>query len=271
MSPKPFYSSTDSTNPFLSRLANSVEVKSKAVLRDDPNGLWEALLEAHGNSKSTGITGFQAAALYTAVLKFRPRLVLELGAGLSSIVLGFAAMRLTNLGFSCEVHSWEESEVYFADLRPLVPDCLSAFLTISVAEPIDEYETPEWLGVKFPKKEALPYDLVVVDGPQYPEGVTRREGRQRAFDADVLDVLSTNPNRFVVMVDGRKQTIEALRELRPFGRWRKGRFDPISFQPPSASRVSMRAVLQEFSKRVLGGRVFPHTFKYWFVPPAAGR
>lgn len=271
MSPKLLIASTAGKNCSLGRMAKYVEAKSVAVLRDDPNGLWEALLGAHEKSKSIGITGFEAAALYTAVLKFRPRYVLELGAGLSSIVLGYAAKRLSDQGFACEVHSWEESEAYFADLRPLVPGCLSAFLKILVAEAISEQETPEWRGVRFPAKEALPYDLVFVDGPEYPERVPRGEGRQRAFDADVLDVLSTNPNRFVVMVDGRRQTIEALRELRPFGHWRMGRFDPFSIQPPSASRVSIRAGLHEVVRRVLGRNLLPHTFKFWFVPPAAER
>lgn len=266
MCPKPIYAPIGETRRFFPAVKNFVEMQAAKALRENPNGLWDALVAAHKSSRSIGITTFEAAAMYTAVLQLKPRYVLELGSGLSSIVLGYAAKRLTEAGNFCEVHSWEESRDYLDDLLPLVPGSLAQNLHLSVATPTARSETPEWLGVRFPGKQKLPYDLIFVDGPEYPEGVPKSSGGQRSFDADVLDVLETNTSNLVVMIDGRSQTVEALREIRPFGTWRLGRFDPLSVKPPNPSRMAIRYRLQQVGRLLFGKQLFPHTFWFWFVP-----
>lgn len=256
---------------FSRRLYRLVEAKSVKALKRDPNGLWSHLLAAHKESSSIGITVLEAASLYTAVLKFRPRFVLELGSGLSTIVLGFAAKRLSDEGSPCEIHSWEESKAYCEDLLPLIPDCIHPFLTISVAGPVEKVESPSWSGVRFTPKKYLPYDLVFVDGPEYPEKAPSGPGLSRSFDADALDVLSMNPNEFVVMVDGRRQTVEALRELRPFGIWRLGRSSPVSIAAPKQRGARIRSIFQKGLQLGLGRSLLPHTFWFWFVPNASKR
>jgi hypothetical protein len=271
MTPKPLSSNRATGNRVQSWLMNRTEKTAREAIRSDPNGLYRALLEAHGSSSSIGISLFEAAALYSAVLRFRPKRILELGAGLSSIVLGYAAKRLSESGLPSEVHSWEESAAYFHDLQPLIPEAIRPFLTISVGSPIRVAESDRWIGVRFPEKSPAPYDLVFVDGPEYPERIAPQTGESRHFDADVLDVLGWNPSPLVVLVDGRRQTVAALRELRPFGVWRYGRMSPLSISPPRMTTPRIRNLVNKALVRVLGRESVPPTLNFWFVPAASSR
>ncbi len=202
------------------------------------------------------------------MLRLRPKYVLELGSGLSSIVLGYAAKRLSESGSPCVVHSWEESADYFADLEPLIPGLLEPYLQRFVSHPVEQAESLSWVGLRFPDKALIPYDLVFVDGPEYPEWNSPQSSPSRYFDADVLDALDQNPNPFIVMIDGRRQTVAALRELHPYGVWRYGRMNPMHPGLPKQNLAFVREGINKALVFAFGGSALPGTFKFWFVPNA---
>jgi hypothetical protein len=248
------------------------------LLRKDPNGMWTHVERARTEAWSVGLTLPEFYFLYTLVLRQRPRYILELGSGISSIVLGFAALRLTDEGSPCTVHTYEESAEFASDLASFIPDKIRHHVVFHVESPIVRELSDSWASVSFPNKEPLPYDLVVVDGPQYEDKICVNTSLRKAFDGDALDVLEWQPEPFGVVVDGRKQTVKAFEELAPYGRRWKGRafprllawppIGPFSIGPFSARLASRLAkVTAQSPLRAL----FPVAFHVWAVPARAHR
>src|SRR5688500_3345265 len=71
--------------------------------------LWQALVPILQAAKSTGCTYFELEALYSHIVRHRPSTILELGSGISTIVMGFAAKHVRSAGQACTIISMEEN------------------------------------------------------------------------------------------------------------------------------------------------------------------
>ena len=195
------------------RLLQSLdEVRARRRLRADPP-LWRALRPIVQASASTGCTSYELDVLYRNVVERRPRRVLELGAGISTIVLGYAARKVAALGGQPPtIVSMEESAFYHEDLSRLIPDEVRGHIRL-VLSPVEDRECGDGLiGRRYASTPAEPYDLVFIDGPQVP---MYRDDR-RYFDADILDVLDWNEGPFTALLDNRKGTRINLATLLPW-------------------------------------------------------
>jgi hypothetical protein len=174
--------------------------------------LWRALSRAADESASTGCTFYELNVLYQQIVRSKPSKVLELGSGISTIVMGFAAKHVTASGNPCTVVSMEESEFYCNDLRRLVPaeimDCIQLIYSPVEDRRLDGHH----IARCYVAKPEHPYEFVFIDGPRIPESRTDH----RYFDGDLLDVINWNRAAFDAYLDGRSIVADHLRELCPW-------------------------------------------------------
>jgi hypothetical protein len=140
-----------------------------------------------------------------------PREVLELGAGISTIVLGHAAKLLRQRGKPCHIVSMEESEGYFHNLKRLLPKQLEEYVTL-IRSDVEDRVVGSAIARFYRDKPVKSYDMVFIDGPQVPD----RDPRY--LDGDLLDVIEWNDGAFTAYLDGRRYTRENLRILLPWTR-----------------------------------------------------
>ena len=181
------------------------------LLRSD-HTLWRGLEPILDRSSSTGCTFHELATLYQHVVTYRPTEILELGAGISTIVLGYAAKQICDGGGACHLTSLEESEFYYNDLLTIVPHEILQYVDI-ILSPVEDRDAGDGrIGRHYIGLPKHRYDLVFVDGPQVPEA--KRDPRY--FDSDLLDTLRWNDDAFVAYVDGRQTTRDNLQRLMPW-------------------------------------------------------
>ena len=92
-----------SVHRFIGELRGRRHLKKNAFL-------WHGLLPILQRSASVGCTFFELDALYHEITRQRPKRVLELGSGISTIVMGFAAHSLLAEGEKCTVVTMEQHE-----------------------------------------------------------------------------------------------------------------------------------------------------------------
>jgi hypothetical protein len=182
------------------------EVMAKQRLRGD-RALWKDLRPVLDRSSSRGCTFYELHLLYDYIVQHRPRYVLELGAGVSTIVLGHAALRVRQSGLPCTIVSMEESLDYFQDLQNLLPNGLRECLEV-VLSPTEDRNVGGRIARCYAKKPKRAYDMVFIDGPQVPKDAT-------FFDGDILDVAAWNPEPFTAFLDARLSTRDSIAALFP--------------------------------------------------------
>ena len=88
------------------------------------------MAELFRRSASTGCTYHELGTLYRHIIRHRPRHVLELGSGMSTLVLAHAARLVRDQGGECQVISMEEDSFYFNNLMSLLPAWVSDYATV---------------------------------------------------------------------------------------------------------------------------------------------
>lgn len=152
-------------------------------------------------SPSTGCNYAELAVLYYHIRRFRPTEVLELGSGLSTVVMAHAALRNSVSGAPCFVTSMEEATDFAAATWQIIPERLARNVDIVVSEVTAVPEPGGWVAVGYRELPGKPYDMVFIDGPQLPDN--SRDSMY--YDADVLRVARSSGG-LVALLDGREST-----------------------------------------------------------------
>jgi hypothetical protein len=188
--------------------------------------LWLVLEPVILKSTSTGCDYSELWVLNRHVRKARPSAILELGSGISTVVITNAVRSLAREGHSCRFVSMEESVEYHAQLLSIFPPELLAHADI-LCSPVEDRAMPGGLIARTCRdKPRERYDFVFIDGPQVPK-------TGGYFDADILDVLAWNEGPVTAFLDQRMTTRKALLSLLPFAKVRANR-EFARFQIPAA-------------------------------------
>jgi hypothetical protein len=185
------------------------------TLRGNPD-LRHDLAEMFRRSASTGCTYHELGVLYQHIVSKKPRFVLELGCGVSTLVLAHAAKLVRDQGGECHVISMEEDSFYHEHLKSLLPDRIKPYVDV-VLSPVKEEKIGDCFSRYYQDTPPHPYELVFVDGPKLPR-------QPNYLDGDILKVLDWNESSFDAYIDGRKSTRENLVRLLPY---LKASVDPV--------------------------------------------
>ena len=178
-------------------------------LRAD-KALWEVLDPICRASSSTGCTFHELYVLYRFIRRKRPRHVLELGAGVSTVVMAHAVKLCCDAGSQSHLVAMEDHSFYHDELQKSFPEHLKPHVSL-VLSPTEDVEFKGLVGRRYINKPRHEYGMVFIDGPEIP---TQKEDAS-FFDGDVLDVREWNPGRFNAYLDCRIGTRDNLRKLFP--------------------------------------------------------
>lgn len=223
---------------YLNPLKTFAERRAQERLKND-QPLWQSLQSILSRSESTGCTFYELEVLYRHIVDCKPALVLELGSGISTVAMGYAAKRVRKLGSPCTIVSIEESQFYYEDLRKLIPEDITACVEL-IQSPVEDIRMGDNLiARRYANVPPQPYDLVFIDGPQIP----KFRIDPRYFDGDVLRVMEWNQRPFTAYLDGRLGTLTNLQRLLPWATFdfdRRHRFTRIEI-PGKADRGELHA------------------------------
>ena len=166
-------------------------------------GAWEPLQQYLERTRSTGCSYIDYWHLYDHVRKYRPREVLELGTGASTIVLAHA---LSEHGGG-RVTSMEESEEWYRHARQNLPPGLSVEIVLS--ETVEDAFSL-FRGIRYRDVPDRNYDFVFVDGPGY----TTKAG-DVTFDFDLIRVVAAADTPLRAVIDKRISTCFVLQRVLP--------------------------------------------------------
>lgn len=163
--------------------------------------LWKEINEYKKRTNSTGCSWIDLWTLYKFTRDRKPKEVLELGPGLSTLVISFALMENEQEGFPGRMTSMEENEFYYRKEIEIHPEYLKKYVDFVLCEKVEDYFYL-FRGVKYKSKPLKNYDFVFVDGPTLESPV---DGKM-TFDYDLLEVVSNSENPIFGIIDYRLTT-----------------------------------------------------------------
>lgn len=144
--------------------------------------------------------------LYTHIKKYRPKEVLECGAGVSTFVLAYAIAENGN----GRVTSVDELGWWLEKVRESLPEFLKKHVELLLREKV-EHRHSLFRGARYKDIPDRPYDWIYIDGPTTSLG----EGAdmQKTFDADFLEILARTKGTVRGLIDNRKTTCWVLHKV----------------------------------------------------------
>ncbi len=173
--------------PYVDKVLNK-RALSKIQKREELWGILQTVI-----SPSTGCSFSDYWALYSYIKKQKPLEVLELGSGISTLVIAQALLE-NGIG---RVTSMEESWKYRDATDKTIPNSLRSFVDLCVS-PAVEYRWGPFVGTVYKEIPEREYDFVFVDGPQYDA--------TNSFDADLLRLISRSERPVSALIDMRTGT-----------------------------------------------------------------
>lgn len=162
----------------------------------------QALLDAMWDKtpdgqRSTGVSTADFLALHTALCQWRPRYILELGAGRSTAVIGAVAAQRHD-GASAEFFAVEESAAWLANHKQVIPGRVLSTVNLihraATVKAVDSTRCAHYCDLPI-----RPYEFIHVDGPAVLERGVR-------VSSDVIDLLPHLGARCFITFDGREET-----------------------------------------------------------------
>jgi hypothetical protein len=201
------------------------DVYARRQLQADQD-FWRCLSPIFSNSMSTGCDFYELWMLYKYVLKAKPKCILELGSGVSTVVIAYA---IKKENYSCKFVSMEESAPYYENLKAMIPKDLAPLVDLRLSPAEDRPLDNGLVARCYVDKPRHAYDFVFIDGPQYPKA-------ENYFDGDLLDAIAWNDQPFVAFLDERLTTRRNLKKILPFVRCRETKGFTKFFVPAVAKR-----------------------------------
>ncbi len=192
------------------------------------------------NTPSTGANYYDYWLLYSHIRKTRPLEVLELGPGLTTLVI---ALALYENGAG-RVTALEDLKIYHDALQEIIPDHLRPFIDLNLS-PSRQVHYGPFRGKAYTSIPERDYDFVWIDGPNYD--------RQTEFDADILEIVAKRDKPITAYVDSRIGSCFIYGLV--FGN--KFRYDYIRrIGKLTASKHDMRTYKEIFSTIKLRGTIY---------------
>ncbi len=178
-----------------------------------------AIGEYSARSDVTGVSMSDYLTLYEEVRARKPREILELGTGVSTVVLAHAALANTAEGAPpARITSMEEDAGWTRKAQACLPGDVADFVDIIHSPKIDGYYKI-FRGVQYEAVPERPYDFVFSDGPQRTSPVSG----DNLFDLDLIHIVRRSDTPIHAVVDDHFLTFYVFQKV--FGT-RLARYSP---------------------------------------------
>jgi len=167
-------------------------------------GLWKVLTDYINRLSSRGCSYSDYWVLYQYVRKNKPKEILELGTGVTTIVMAYA---LEENGFG-RITSMEDIEKYTSMAIDLLPSRFKKNVDI-VHSPKVEKVYQIFRGVAYKEIPDRSYDFIFVDGPS-TRSIT---DDVKTFDFDLIHIIEKAKKPITAIIDNRKSTCFVLQNI----------------------------------------------------------
>ena len=170
-------------------------------------GLKKELRLAQKFSQSTGCNAFELAQLHLRARRKTSKSVLELGSGVSTLVLAHACWLNSRRGERARVVSMEESFFFAAETMKFIPAYLRPHVLVITSKVVQQVDG-DWTGFSYEARPRATPDFVFIDGPQLPDNGVN----SFFYDSDIEQIAQDASRPFVAYLDGRNSTKVKLAE-----------------------------------------------------------
>lgn len=170
--------------------------------------LWSVISEYMKNTSSTGVSWSDFDMLYKTIRKLKPKNILELGPGASTVVMAHALQENANEGYHGKITAIEELEFYLKMSEELLPERLRPFVTYHLSPRVD-YNYEIFRGVRYRDVPEIEYDFIFIDGPEHISPTDS----QFTFDADFIYQLKRIKGEVSGIIDYRLSTSFVIQTL----------------------------------------------------------
>ncbi len=182
--------------------------RAEAKLRKMP-ALWADIGHYVAISSATGASMSDYLTLYEEVRRLKPVEVLELGTGVSTVVLVHALMANAAEGLPMgRVTSMEESADWTAMARSALPEHIATHAELLHSPKIDGIYKM-FRGVQYTEIPDRPYTFVFSDGPQRHSPVNG----DKLFDLDLIHIVRRSGRMVNALVDNHYLTFYVLQKV----------------------------------------------------------
>lgn len=214
MSPLPPLS-TKGLDPFTRIRARIIERrvaarnrKAEQFLRSTPH-LWQAIEDYKKVSDVTGASMSDYRTLYEQVRQYKPREILELGTGFSSVILAHALMENEKEGApKGRITSMEEHEGWYDKASEVLPENVSDHVEIIHSPKVDGFYKI-FRGVQYREIPDRNYDFIFSDGPERHSTVNG----DKLFDLDLVQIVRRSEKPIRAVVDNHYLTFYVLQKV----------------------------------------------------------
>ena len=169
----------------------------------------DAIREYAGKSDVTGASMSDYLTLYEEVRAKRPREILELGTGISTVVLAHAALANAAAGAPpARITSMEEDAGWTRKAQACLPADLAPMVEIIHSPKIDGFYKI-FRGVQYETIPQRPYDFVFSDGPQRTSPVSG----DNLFDLDLIHIVRQSETPINAVVDNHFLTFYVMQKV----------------------------------------------------------
>lgn len=157
----------------------------------------------------TGASMSDFLTLYQHVRTYRPKEILELGTGVSSVVMAHAMLANATEGHDLgRITSMEEDEHWHRTAVENLPESMTGIVDIIHSPKIDGYYKM-FRGVRYTEIPDRPYDFVFSDGPERHSLVNG----DKLFDLDLILVVLRSDRPVRAIVDNHYLTFYVLQKV----------------------------------------------------------
>jgi Methyltransferase domain len=182
--------------------------------------LWDLLTRAAGASAVTGASYSDYWTLYEEVRRHRPIEILELGTGLSTVVLAQSLRENEAEGEPRgHVPSMEEDKAWAQTALECLPEEIRGSVEILHSPKVDGFYKC-FRGVQYESVPDRPYDFVFSDGPERHSPVNG----DKLFNLDLIQIVCRSDQPVWAVVDDHYLTFYVLQKV--FG-LEKARYDAV--------------------------------------------
>ncbi len=233
------------------RIARRIAINSLKANK----GLWSELKNYQAKSKSTGCSWSDLWILYKTVRERKPKDILELGPGVSTLVMSYALMENEKEGFPGKITAMEELEKYLNMATSLQPDFLSKYVNFVLSPRIeDTFEL--FRGVRYQDVPDLPYDFIFVDGPHHHAP----SDDAFVFDFDLIHIIKNTTNSIYAIIDYRLTTSYVFQTILGLDKAKFNSVLELCFVGPCSKDDLLQLNLEDISKTLLReARLFGNT------------
>ena len=151
------------------------------------------------------ITIFQ---LYNYILKKKPKKILELGSGLSTLIILVAINNIKNIypKYNPIFVSMENNKKYYLNTKKKIPKYYKNKVKLVLSKIIKD-NFLLFSGYRYLNVPKMKYDFIFVDGPNYKD----QDGMSCSFD--VIFILKNFTNYFDCIIEKRLSTVYIMQKL----------------------------------------------------------